>query len=101
MNKENVLKWCRLLNGGRAGVHNEARSGLPSAITEDLKDNVGDHVRENRQFTVDELHEVFPCVSRSVLCETVTVRLQYRKIFAMWVPRIFTDKHKQKQLRTG
>jgi hypothetical protein len=36
------------------------RSELPSAITEDLKDRVDAHIRENRRFTIDELHEVFP-----------------------------------------
>jgi hypothetical protein len=45
----------------------------PSLITEDLKDRVDGHVRENRRFTIDKLHEVFPYVSRSVLYEIVTV----------------------------
>jgi hypothetical protein len=86
-------------------VHNKARSGLPSVITEDLKDREGVHVRGNRRFVIDELHEVFPYVSRSGLYETVTVQLQYRKICTRWVSRMPTDEHKQKkgleQLRIG
>jgi hypothetical protein len=35
MNEGNVRKWRRLFNGGRAVVHNEARSGRPSVFTED------------------------------------------------------------------
>jgi hypothetical protein len=61
-------------------VHNEVQSGRPPVITEDLKDKVDAHVRENRRFTTDELHEVFPYVSRTVLYESVTVQLQYRKM---------------------
>jgi hypothetical protein len=45
MNEGNVRKWCRLFNGGRTDVHNEARSGRPSVTIEDLKDRVDAHVR--------------------------------------------------------
>jgi hypothetical protein len=41
------------------------RSGRPPISTEDLKDMVHAHIRENKRFTVDELHEVFPFVSQS------------------------------------
>jgi hypothetical protein len=51
----NVCKWCHFFNGGRTDVHKEAQSGRSSVITEDLKDRVDVHVRENRQFTIDEL----------------------------------------------
>jgi hypothetical protein len=37
-------------------VHNEARSGRPSVITEDMKDRVDADVCKNGQFTADELH---------------------------------------------
>jgi hypothetical protein len=62
MNEGNVHKGCNSLNGGRIEVHNEGRSGCLSAITEDLKDGDDVHVRENRQFTIDKLQEVFPNV---------------------------------------
>jgi hypothetical protein len=57
---------CRLFNGGRAYVHNEVQSGHQSVITDHFKDSIDYHVRENSQFTIDELHEVFSCVLRSV-----------------------------------
>jgi hypothetical protein len=72
MNKENVPKR-RWFNRRRADVHNAAQSGCPSVITEDLKERTDAHIHENRQFTTDEIREVFPYVSRSVLYETVTV----------------------------
>jgi hypothetical protein len=77
-------------------VYNEARSGCLSVITEDLKERVDAHFYENSQVTNDELHEVLPYVSRSVIYEAVTVKLQYRKNYARWVSRMLTDEHKQK-----
>jgi hypothetical protein len=63
-----------------------------------LKGSVGGHVRENRQIILDE-HQVLPSVSWSVLYETVTVQLQYGKIWATWVLKMLTDEHKQKNGR--
>jgi hypothetical protein len=54
------------------------RSGHPSVI-KDLNGRVDAHVHENRRFTIDELHEIVPNVSRSVLYEIVTVQRQYKK----------------------
>jgi hypothetical protein len=56
-------------------VHNEVQSGRQSVITDYSKDSIDDHVRENSQFTTDDLPEVFPCVLRSVPYETDTVQL--------------------------
>jgi hypothetical protein len=43
-----------------------SRSGRPPISTEDFKDRVDAHICENKRFTVDELHQVFPFVSQSV-----------------------------------
>jgi hypothetical protein len=75
MNERNVCKWCHLFNEERTDAHNEAQSRHLSGITEDLKDGVDNHVHENRHLTIDELNEIFPYVSRSVLHETVIVQL--------------------------
>jgi hypothetical protein len=76
MKEENVRKWYRLFNEGRADVYNEKRSSGPSVIAEDLKVRVNGHVRENRRFTTDELHGIFPHVSLSVFYENVTIQLR-------------------------
>jgi hypothetical protein len=47
MNEGNVRKWCHLFNG-ETDVHNEARSGCLSVITEDLKDRVDADICENK-----------------------------------------------------
>jgi hypothetical protein len=66
MNGSNVRKWCRMFNEGRTNVLDEERSGRPSLITEDLKNRIDQHIRTNRRFTLDGIHEKFPQISRSV-----------------------------------
>jgi hypothetical protein len=56
MDEDIVRKQFSMLNGG---MHNEARYGRPSDVTEDLKCKVDSHVPGNRRFTA-ELHDVFP-----------------------------------------
>ena len=63
------------------------RSGPPSVITDTLKQKVNRIIRENRHFTISEVYEQFPEVSRTFVYEIVTEHLQYRKIFARWVAR--------------
>lgn len=55
--------------GYLTNVHDEAQSGHPSVITEEMKTNDA-HIRENRRFTTDELHEAFSDVSWSVIYDT-------------------------------
>jgi hypothetical protein len=49
-----------MFNEGRTNVHDEEQSGRPSLITEDLKNRIDQHIRANRSFTLDEIHEKFP-----------------------------------------
>ena len=51
-------------------------------------------IRENRHFTISEVYEQCPEVSRTVVYEIVTQYFQYRKICARWVLRMLTDAHK-------
>jgi hypothetical protein len=60
MDERNVHKSCRLFNEGRTDVHIEEWPGDSFVFTEDLKDCVDAHFRENRRFTIHELQEVFP-----------------------------------------
>ena len=62
-------------------------SGRPSVITDSLKQKVNRIIRENRHFTISEVYEKCPEVFRTVVYETVTEHLQYRKICARWAGR--------------
>ena len=82
-----VPKWCTMFRDGRTDVHDAERSGRPSVITDALKQKVDGIIRENRHFTISEVYEQCPEVSRRVVYEIVTENLQYRKICARWVAR--------------
>jgi hypothetical protein len=74
--EEGVMEeGCRLLSERRTDGHNEALPGHPTIITSNLKGRVDALILENRGVTVDELHEVPPCILRSLLHKIVTVQL--------------------------
>jgi len=94
MNAASVRKWCTMFTNGRTDIHDAERSERPSVITDALKQKVNRIIRENRHFTISEVYEQCPEVSRTVVYVIVTEHLQYRKICARWVPRMLTDAHK-------
>ncbi|GBN87995.1 hypothetical protein AVEN_100233-1 [Araneus ventricosus] len=91
-----VRKWVRQFNDGRTNVHDEARSGRPSVVNDGLVAKVNEKIRENRRFTIRTLFDEFPQISKVVLHEIVTNRLNYRKLCSRWFPKMFTDVHRTK-----
>jgi len=67
-----VRKWFRMFNEGRENVHDEARSGRPSLVNDDLVRKVNDRVRDDRRFTISDLSLHFPHISRTLLYDTVS-----------------------------
>jgi len=55
-----VRKWVRMFNEGRENLHDEARSGRPSLVNDDLVRKVNEIVRDDRRFTVSDLSLHFP-----------------------------------------
>jgi len=55
-----VRKWVRMFNEGRENVYDEARSGRPSLVNDDLLLNVSERVRDDRRFTISGLSLHFP-----------------------------------------
>jgi len=82
MNTASVRKWCTMFRNGGTDVHDSERSGRPSVITDALKQKVNRIIRENRHFTISEVSEQCPEVSRTVVYEIVTEHFQCRKICA-------------------
>ena len=58
-----VRKWVRMFNEARENVHNEARSGRPSLVNDDLVRKVNGRVRDDRRFTISDLSLHFPHIS--------------------------------------
>jgi len=79
-------------------VHDEARSGRPSLVNDDLVRKVNERVRDDSRFTISDLSLHFPQISRTLLCETVSSHLGYRKVCARWVPKILTEEHKKQHV---
>ena len=55
-----VRKWVRMFKGGRKNVHDEARSGRPYLVNDDLVRKVNERVRDDRCFTISDLSLHFP-----------------------------------------
>ena len=76
-----------MFGNGQKDVHDDERSGRPSVMTVAFKQKVKGIIRENRHFTISEVYEQCPEVSRIVVYEIVTEHFQYRKIYARWARR--------------
>jgi len=62
-----VRKWVQMFNEGRENVYDEAPSGRPSLVTDDLVLNANERVCDNRHFTISDLSLHFPQISRTTL----------------------------------
>jgi len=81
-----VRKWVRMFNEGQDNVHDEAQSGRPSLVNDDLVHKVNGRVRDNRRFTISHLSLHFPQISRTLLYYIVSSHLGYRRPHSMrWV----------------
>jgi len=67
-----VRKWVRMYNEGRENMHDEARSGRPSLVNDDLVCKVNERMRDDRRFTIYDLSLHFPHISRTLLYDTVS-----------------------------
>ena len=67
-----VRKWVRMFNEGRENVYDEARSGLPSLVNDDLVPKVNERTRDDRRFTISDLSPHFPQISRTLFYDTVS-----------------------------
>ena len=79
MSDGSVREWCRKFKEGRTDVHDEGGHGRKSVATVGLVERVDQVVRGKRKFTISELSEEFPEISRSALYTIVSKDLGYRK----------------------
>jgi len=77
MSDSMVRRWCRQFESGRDNVHDDKRSGRPSVVTPDLVQQIEVKIRENRRFTITDLAEFFPNVSRKTVHRILTENLQF------------------------
>ena len=92
-----VRKLVRKFNEGRDNVQEEPRSGRPFVDSDDLVRAVEAKVCEDRWFTISSLSLHFQQISRTVLNEIVTNRLDFRKLCSRWVPKVVSEEHTKKR----
>ena len=68
---------------GRENVLDEARSGRPSLVNDDLVRKVNERVRDDRRFTISDLSLHFPQISRTLIRDTVSSHLGRRPPHSM------------------
>ena len=90
-----VRKWIRMFNEGRENMHGEARSGNSSLVNAELVRKVNERMRDDRRFKISDLSLHFPPISGTLVYDTVSSHLGYRKVCARWVPKILTEEHKE------
>jgi len=61
-----VRKLVRMFNAGRQNVHDEAQSGRPSLVHDDLVHKVNEIVHDNGHFRISDLSLHFPQISRTL-----------------------------------
>ena len=64
-------------------MHDEARSGRPSLVNDDLVRKVNERVHDDRRFTISDLSLHFPQISRTLLHDIVSSHLGYRRPHSM------------------
>jgi len=74
-----VRKWVRMFNEGRENMNDEARSGRPSLVNDDLVRKVNERVGDDRRFKISDLSLHFPQISRTLLYDIVSSHLGYRR----------------------
>jgi hypothetical protein len=62
-----VRKWVWMFNEGWQDMHDEAWSGCPSLVNDDLVCKVNERVRDDRHFTISDLSLHFHQISRTLL----------------------------------
>ena len=62
----------RMFNIERENMHDEAESGRPSMVSDDVVRKVNEGVVDDRRFTISDLSLHFPQISRNLLYDIVS-----------------------------
>ena len=70
-------------------MHNEARSGRPSSVNDDLVRKINERVYDDRRFTISDLSLHFPQIPKTLLYDIVSSHLVRRRPHSMRVHKNF------------
>ena len=76
MDIKNIQKWCREFAFDRTEIHDEKPSGRPSTYNETVA-KVEENMCKDRRVSLDDLCVSIPEVSRTIIYQILTDKLQY------------------------
>jgi transposase len=93
-----VRQWVAHFSSGDSDVKDKPRSGRPcTTVIPRNKEHLDQLIRVNRRVTTRELRTELN-IGCNVL-EAMVATLEYRKVCARWVPRMFTQEHKEHRMQ--
>ena len=97
----NVRRWvvnAKKVNSGSLKISDLSRSGRrKTAVTDGNVQKIDDLIHENRRITQHKIARIVG-ISKERVNHIISNELEYRKIYARWVPRMLTDEMKKKRL---
>ncbi|PNF26863.1 hypothetical protein B7P43_G16273 [Cryptotermes secundus] len=93
MGASSVRRWVKHFKDGNTSIEDEPRSGRPrTASTERNKERVDEIIEDDRRVTVHTIARKLG-IGHSAVQEMIE-SLDYRKVCALWVPRLLTEDDK-------
>ncbi|UYV63563.1 hypothetical protein LAZ67_2004680 [Cordylochernes scorpioides] len=97
-----VRRWRSWFLEGRQNLHDDERSGSPVTATDNAAvAAVRNVVEADRRVTIDEIMIRMPPgieIRRSSIGTIMSDVLNFRKVWARWVPRLLLENHKQQRM---
>ena len=98
MSQRSVYDWVKRFKEGKSDGKDAPRSGRPRIIDDDLTNEVGAFVRENRNCTLDDVAARYS-VSEGTAHAILSLHLNMRKLKQQWVPHTLTTEHRETRVR--
>ncbi|GFO46311.1 histone-lysine N-methyltransferase SETMAR [Plakobranchus ocellatus] len=98
MSMTQVYQWCSWFKDGRKSLQDESRSGCPNTANNDWNTaRVDELIKVDRRVKLKEISLKLD-IPKTNVYEIVHGKLGYRKVFARWVPKVFSDEHKRQRV---
>ncbi|UYV66158.1 hypothetical protein LAZ67_4000511 [Cordylochernes scorpioides] len=100
-----VRRWRSWFLEGRQNLHDDERSGRPVTATDNVAVAAVRNVMEaDRRVTIDEIMIRLPPgieIGRSSIGTIMLDVLNFRKVCAIWFPRLLSENHKQQRMEAA
>lgn len=97
ISRTQVFEWHRRFREGRMSVEDDKGRGRKRSIDATSVDAIKDVVLSNRRVTIRDVCDVTGH-SYGTVNRIITGELNMRKVSSRWIPRLLTDKHRERRL---